>query len=286
MHQRKLALFVIKSAVDNLRRSTYVSTLWLILFFHHTVTFADGVEYHDPSDMTNLVTSLSPVLEYHRYENQNLPDDGLWELKLEGQYSKGSVMLLGDVGYGYRTGTRKSGLTDSRIRFFHVPYRNDEESAWISDFGWSIDSNLPIGDVDDGLGSGNWVFAPGIIWTHELNKLNIAPNLVYQFTWANSDLGHLIPSDGPDESRAFRIELNLSVVTQPRYWFMLTPSYTWGIENTDDGGYIKIFTGMNINSSHSLGFDAQWNFDVRNGLLQEDVRGEQYKIRLQWEMYF
>ena len=166
------------------------------------------------------------MLEYRRFENGETSDDGLWEVKFEGQYSKNAMLILADVGYGYRTGTGESGFTDSRIRFFHVPYRSDDEDAWVSDFGWSIDSYLPIGNVDKGLGSGNWVFAPGIIWTHDLGALTVAPNVVYQFTWANNDLDETAPDDDPNDSRALRIELNMSVVTPPKYWLLITPSYT------------------------------------------------------------
>ena len=67
-------------------------------------TLAEDSDYNDPSDVTRLVTSASPILEYHRYENNDLPDDGMWEMKVEGQYSKGSILLLADIGYGYRTG--------------------------------------------------------------------------------------------------------------------------------------------------------------------------------------
>ena len=65
-------------------------------------TFAEESGYNDPSDVTRLVTSASPLLEYHRYENDSVPDDGMWEVKIEGQYSQGSILLLADIGYGYR----------------------------------------------------------------------------------------------------------------------------------------------------------------------------------------
>ncbi len=172
---------------------------------------ADDDDYNDPSDVTRLVTSASPLLEYHRYENEDLPDDGMWEVKVEGQYSRGSILLLADLGYGYRTGNRESGMTDSRIRLFHVPYRNDDPSAWIAAFGWSIDSSLPVGDVDRGLGAGNWVFAPGIVWTNSFEAVDVSPNLVYQFTWANKDLKEGIADGGPNDSRAARRPSPLTV---------------------------------------------------------------------------
>lgn len=249
-------------------------------------TFAEESGYNDPSDVTRLVTSASPLLEYHRYENDSVPDDGMWEVKIEGQYSQGSIMLLADMGYGYRTGNNESGITDSRVRFFHVPFRNDAPSAWISAFGWSIDSYIPFGDVEKGLGTGNWVFAPGIIWTNSFEAVDVSPNLVYQFTWANKELREDIPEGAPNESRALRLEVNFSIDMPSRYWLLVTPAYTWDLKSTDDGGFIKAFTGYNISSSNSLGIEGQYNIDVRDGLLQEVIRGEKWRLRVQWENYF
>ena len=249
-------------------------------------TFAEEGSYNDPSDVTRLVTSASPMLEYHRYENDDLPDDGMWEVKIEGQYSKESILLLGDIGYGYRTGNNESGMTDSKIRLFHVPYQNDTPSAHTSALGWSIDSSIPFGDVEKGLGTGNWVFAPGIIWTNSFEAVDVSPNLVYQFTWANNELKEDIPDGAPNESRALRLEVNFAFDMPNRYWLLVTPAYTWDLKATDDGGYIKAFTGYNINTSTSLGIDAQYNVDVRDGLLQDVIRGEKWRLRIHWENYF
>lgn len=243
-------------------------------------------DYNDPSDVTRLVTSASPILEYHRYENDSLPDDGMWEMKVEGQYSKESILLLGDIGYGYRTGNNESGITDSRIRLFHVPYRNDTPSAHISALGWSIDSSIPFGDVEKGLGTGNWVFSPGIIWTHSFEAVDISPNLLYQFTWANKELKEDIPDGAPNESRALRLEVNFAFDMPSRYWLLITPAYTWDLKATDDGGYIKAFTGYNINTSSSMGIEGQYNVDVRDGLLQDVIRGEKWRLQIHSEFYF
>ena len=242
--------------------------------------------YHDPSDVTALVTSISPVLEYQAHENGDDPDDELWEFKLEGQYSRGSVLLLADLGYGTRTGTDKSGITDSRIRFFHVPVRNEDPDAFISALGWSIDAFLPFGNVDDGLGSGNYTFAPGVIWSHDFRGWSLSPNLVYQLTWANDDLADLLGEDDPRHSQAVRLELSFAIDTPERYWFQVTPSFTHGVKNTDDGAFVKAFTGFHINQQMSLGVELQWNFEVRQGRLQEVPAGEKYKARLHWEIYF
>ena len=242
--------------------------------------------YHDPSDVTALVTSLAPVLEYQRHENDDEADDELWEVKVEGQYSRGSILILADLGYGTRTGTNRSGITDSRVRFFHVPYRNEAPGALISSMGWSIDAFLPFGDVDDGLGSGNYSVAPGIIWSHNFEGWSLSPNLVYQFTWVNDDLSDLLGDGDPRRSQATRAELNIAIDTPDRYWLLLTPAYTWGVKNSDDGGFLKAFTGFHLNSKMSAGLELQWNFEVRQGRLQEVPAGEKYKVRLHWEIYF
>ena len=249
-------------------------------------SFAGNNNYNDPSDVTRLVTSASPIIEYHRYENDDEPDDGMWELKVEGQYSKESILVLADIGYGYRTGNMESGVTDSRIRFFHVLYHANDPAARVSSFGWSIDSYIPLGDVDRGLGSGNWVFAPGVIWTNPFEYVDVSPNLVYQFTWANNDLKSEIPSQAPTSSRALRLELNLAVAMPQRYWLLVTPAYTWDLRNTDDAATIKAFTGYNLSPDASLGIEAQYNVEVRNEVLQEVIQGEKWRLRLQWEQYF
>jgi len=264
----------------------YLKTLGSVFFLSSFSAQGSEGGYHDPSDVTALVTSLSPVLEYHRYENEGEPDDDLWEIKVEGQYSRGSILLLADLGYGTRTGDDKSGITDSRVRFFHVPIRNEAPDAFVSSMGWSIDAYLPFGDLEDGLGSGNYTFAPGVIWSHDLAGWSLSPNLIYQFTWANDDLGDLLGDDDPRRSQAARVELNLAIDTPDRYWLLVTPAYTWGVKNADDGGFIKAFSGFHINSQMSLGLELQWNFEVRQGRLQEVPAGEKYKARLHWEVYF
>lgn len=87
-----------------MRNSVYRIILCFAVSLITQDTLAEESDYNDPSDVTRLVTSASPILEYHRYENDSLPDDGMWEMKVEGQYSKGSILLLADIGYGYRTG--------------------------------------------------------------------------------------------------------------------------------------------------------------------------------------
>lgn len=264
------------------RRLAYA---WAILSALGSIA-AEESSFNDPSDVTRMVTSLSPLLEYHRYENQDQPDDGMWEIKVEAQYSKGAVLFLADLGYGYRTGTEESGITDSRIRFFNVPYRNEDEDALISALGWSIDSNIPLGDADKGLGSGNWVFAPGVIWTHDFRWIELSPNLIYQFTWANQDLKEQIPNNEATDSRAVRLEANFSIVTPERIWLLITPAYIWDVDGTEDGGFIKAYGGYNLTPSIGLGLEGQYNFDVRNAQLQEVIRGEVWKLRLQMEFYF
>ena len=176
-------------------------------------------------------------------------------------------------------------LLISRVRFFHVHYRNEDPSAWVSSLGWSIDSNIPFGDVEKGTGNGNWVIAPGIIWTHDYDHINVAPNIVYQFTFADDELDAIL-GDRPDSSEAVRLEFNLAIDTPDRYWLLLTPSYTWNVKNTEDAGFVKVFTGFHLNHDMSLGFELQYNFDVRCGLLQEVISGEKYSARVHWEIYF
>ena len=262
------------------------AALATVTLMHSGLLSAEEGGYHDPSDVTALVTSLSPVLEYARYDNGGEPDDGLWQMKIEGQYSKDSILLLADIGYGYRTGNEEGGILDSRVRFFHVPYRNPDPETWLSALGWSIDAYIPFGDVDEGLGSGNWVLAPGVIWTHPFSAVDVSPNLVYEFTWANDDLKDDIPDDDPNDSQAVRLELNLAFDVPDRYWLLVTPAYTWGVENTDDGAFLKAFGGYNISADTSLGLEVQYNFEVREGLLQDAIRGEKFHLRLHWEIYF
>ena len=66
----------------------------------------------------------------------------------------------------------------------------------------------------------------------------------------------------------------------------VTPAYTWDLKATDDGGYIKAFTGYSINASTSLDIEGQYNVDVRDALLQDVIRGEKWRLLLLWENYF
>ena len=107
----------------------------------------------------------------------------------------------------------------------------------------------------------------------------------YQFTWADNDLEKLLRGE-PTESRAFKMELNVAIDTPDRYWLLAALSETWGESNAEDATSVRVFTGVSLTPDMSLGLEGQYNFDVRQGRLQEVVAGEKYYLRLHWELYF
>jgi len=54
----------------------------------------------------------------------------------------------------------------------------------------------------------------------------------------------------------------------------------------DDGGSLKIISGKFLSPKHAIALEIEWHLEPRNGKLQEVHKGEKYRVRVHWGIYF
>jgi len=242
----------------------------------------------DPSNPTQMNTSLNPTVDYQSYNKDNEKSYSNTIAKIEGQISGPGVLLLAEVGYGRSTFDDDYGVADSRLRFFHLPYSNSSEDAFINAFGWSVDTFIPTGDYSERLGSGALVINPGIVSAHNFAWGALYPNLMYEYTKAiDSDLKDSLNAQGLDNSsQAIKFDLNISPKMPSGWWLMMTPSFTSGIQNSDDAVSFRVFTGYFFIKNQAIAVEAQYNFEVQEDKLNAIQNGQEGYVKLQYQYYF
>lgn len=112
----------------------------------------------DPSKPTNLYTQINGQLEYQ--DNSQSAD--LMGVRVNIQYAfDPDNLLMAEVPFLYNNTSEKSGLSDIRVRYFRAVKRNiTSKFIAIAPF---TDISLPVGSVDNGLGTGSWSIAAGVV---------------------------------------------------------------------------------------------------------------------------
>jgi hypothetical protein len=237
----------------------------------------------DPSNPTQLNTSINPSFDYRKNANSHLE-----VASVEAQVAGPSFLFLGELGYGSNSATNKSDWRDIRGRFFHLPYENNESGATINAAGWSVDAIQPLGNYDKGVTSGYRTIAPGVITAHAFDSFSLYPNLIYNFVEAaDSQLKQELEASGEaKQSQSMRLDMNISPVVADGFWLMMTPAYSWGTKNAKDGASFKVYTGFFFNDKQALALESQYSWEKRDGSLRKVSQGEQYYARLQFLHYF
>ncbi len=144
----------------------------------------DTAVHIDPSKPTNLYTRLSNNLEYSFLKAGNKTygyrANFVWASKHQEHAMHIELPLL------YATSSKKFGLSDVRFRYFWIPYKNYAKKPGA--FGFTIDSYLPTGKLENGLGRGRWIIASGITAAFVFHKFSMFPILSYLYSGKiNSD---------------------------------------------------------------------------------------------------
>jgi len=238
----------------------------------------------DPSNPTQMNTSLNPTLEYQSYNDNGQEAYNTTVAKLEGQISGPGVLLLAEVGYASSSLNNNSGIADSRLRFFHLPYSNSSENALVNAFGWSVDTFIPTGDYTKQLGSGALVINPGIVSAHNFSWGALYPNLMYEYMIAIDDT--LKSSLQEDSSQALKFDLNISPKMPKGWWLMVTPSFTADIKNSSDGVALRAFSGFFFTKNQAIALEIQYNFKVQEDGLNAIQNGQEFYAKTQYQYYF
>lgn len=130
----------------------------------------------DVSKPTNFYTFLDNNFEYISTPQAALMG---YRANLTFSFSEKNL-LLAELPLVYNTGNKQYGVGDLRLRYFWLPYK--DYSKIIGAFGPSIDIFAPTGNFDKGLGSGRWIFAPGVTMGIMVAEwIQFFPVLSYQY---------------------------------------------------------------------------------------------------------
>ncbi|MEO6329689.1 MAG: hypothetical protein ABIO55_12185 [Ginsengibacter sp.] len=129
----------------------------------------------DPSKPTNQYTRLSNNLEYNFLKagkrTYGYRANFIWASPRQHHSLYMELPLL------YATVSQKFGLGDMRFRYYWVPYKNYVKKPGA--FGFAIDSYIPTGKLDDGLGRNRWIFAAGLSSAFVFGRFSTFPYIYY-----------------------------------------------------------------------------------------------------------
>ncbi|HMG67122.1 MAG TPA: hypothetical protein VK588_05520 [Chitinophagaceae bacterium] len=149
-----------------------------LLFLKSSNIFGQDTTAHiDPSKPTNLYNRLSNNIEYNFLRNGNRTfgyrANFVWASPGKHHSAQVELPLL------YATSSKKWGLSDIRIRYYWIPYRNYSRKPGA--FGLVFDGYMPTGNYEDGLGRGRLIAAPGLYTAFIFSKISIFPIISYLY---------------------------------------------------------------------------------------------------------
>ena len=162
------------------------SQFWLMLIMMFSIpeiAFGqdDTSKEKDNSKPTNVYSQIDNFLEFTKYKTFNTFG---YNPKLSYTPNEDNALNI-EIPLLYSTKTDKFGLSDIRLRYFYIPYR--DYSKTFGAFGASVDVFIPTGKFEDGLGSSSWRFSPGFTFGLILNEsqtISAFPVISYIYTTA------------------------------------------------------------------------------------------------------
>jgi hypothetical protein len=252
---------------------------WLILVAQTSVTLADE-ERIDASDPTKIYTFAGGGLKYNDYTNREY----MWENRVIGNIGLGEHdMLLFEAGYGWHEGIqaegKDSGLTNSRLRWFHLFEMDNEVASGYRGMGLQLDVQL-AGKLKGTDGQNQIAFGamPAYSLGHGWNlylMLNVAN--VWDKGW---DYWNGI---GPSVTTQF-------IYDNDDWWpgaqVRVIPGYTYFVagELKDEGsGTLELNVGGEITPTIMWDVTAEKNFDVD---LNTFTREPSEELENDWNVFF
>ncbi len=153
-----------------------INLICILFFSLKKIAAQESITPHiDPSRPTNLYTRLSNNLEYNFLKNGNRTygyrGNFIWASRNQKQAAQIEFPLL------YSTSSGKFGVGDIRLRYNWIPYKDYSKKPGALNF--TLDTYLPTGNRDNGLGRGRWIIAPGISTAFVFGNFSIFPTLSY-----------------------------------------------------------------------------------------------------------
>jgi hypothetical protein len=174
----------------------------------------------DNSKPTNVYSQIDNFLEYTSYKTYNTFG---YNPKISYTPNEDNALNL-EVPFLYSTKTNKFGLSDIRLRYFYIPYR--DYSKTFGAFGASMDIIAPTGSYEDGLGSSSWRFSPGFTFGLMLNESRtISAFPVISYIYTTKPATDLIPEDQKEVDHGLNIQVISSFVLSDDAFLLVTPIY-------------------------------------------------------------
>jgi hypothetical protein len=250
--------------------------MWVVLA---PAAMADD-ERIDASDPTKIYTFAGGGLKYNDYTN----GEYMWETRVIGNIGLSDHdMLLFETGYGWHQGEQASGkangMTNSRLRWFHMNDMNYEVVTGYRGLGLQLDVQL-AGSLKGTDGQNQIVF--GVMPVFALGR---GWNLYLMFNVANTwDKGwDYWNGIGPNVSAQF-------VYDNEDWWpgaqVKLVPTYTYFVagELEDEGsGLLEVNIGGEVTPTVMWDITAEKNFDVD---LRSFSREPDEELKNDWNFFF
>lgn len=172
----------------------------------------------DASKPTNFYSLLDNTLE-----NTNSPIQNVMGYRGKIMIAPSEAhLILGELPLLYNDRTKKFGLSDIRVRYFYLPYKNYDKL--LGAFGPSIDIFTPTGSFENGLGSGRWIVSPGLTaGLMVADWIQFFPILSYQY--ASKPVYDNVPEELDKSTSGITFQVITPVVFSDKFFMQITPIY-------------------------------------------------------------
>lgn len=216
----------IKFQLNNqtMNRIYLLFSLFLTALFPLTVSAQHTGKDIDPSKPTNLYTQVSLAFDYKTSDLQDL-----YGGRASVSYAINSDnLLVAEVPLLRNSLTKKTGLSDIRVRYFTAVKRNiTNHLIAVAPF---VDITIPTGKFEDGLGTSSWVLsAGGVVGLMFSEQFGLFPGVgIMYVTKPGTDL---IPDEDKFTSTGISFQFNASYSFDKDTYVFLNP--TPSIMNTN-----------------------------------------------------
>jgi hypothetical protein len=192
----------------------------------------------DPSKPTNLYTQFNVLAEV----NSGLNTYGT-RLNFQYAFNPDNLLLL-EVPLLYNDVTESFGLSDTRVRYFHVSKRNiTKRLIAIAPY---LDVTMPTGSAKNKLGNDVWSLAAGVVAGYVVSpKISMFPGV---------GLVHVTAPTGGDSQTGLTLQTNMSVSFSKKSFLFVNPIVSF----LDDTIWQAEFNYNYIITPNKLKVNAGW----------------------------
>jgi len=246
-------------------------------------------EDFDPADILQTVNYFEIGYEYQSLNIEGAEGGrNILRLNYEAEVHERQLLII-ESGFGYSNLDRHegesfdgSGLVDTRVRFFHLawPNENENENNGWQGLGYSLEALLPTGDIDKSTGLDQWVLAPGLIAKYTHNKdIKLFPLVSWVWKKPTSELEDFTGKD--DETSAISTEMYITTHNDKGFYTVLRGAYQFGINNRDDSFLASARLGWMLSDTLTVGLEGEYSLEEEaNGSWNRPELEPKYIVRL------